>query len=53
VACIQLPYYDITERIPLVMVAAAIAYREIARHPEPEPSTRELRRARRQALVPT
>jgi len=52
VACIQLPYYDITERIPLVMVAAAIAYREIARNPEPEPSTRELRRARRQALVP-
>jgi hypothetical protein len=53
VACIQLPYYDITERLPPVMVAAAIAYREIARHPEPEPSTRELRRARRQALVPT
>jgi polysaccharide biosynthesis protein PslJ len=52
VACIQLPYYDITERIPLVMVAAAIAYREIARNPEPEPSTRELRRARLQALVP-
>jgi polysaccharide biosynthesis protein PslJ len=52
VACIQLPYYDVTERIPLIMVAAAIAYREIARHPEPEPSTRDIRRARRQALVP-
>src|SRR4029079_16755400 len=52
VACIQLPYYDTPERIPLVMVAAAIAYREIARNPEPEPSTRELRRGRPPALVP-
>jgi polysaccharide biosynthesis protein PslJ len=52
VACIQLPYYDVTERIPLIMVAAAIAYREIARVPEPAPSTAERRRAGRQVLVP-
>jgi hypothetical protein len=34
------------------MVAAAIAYREIARVHEPEPSTRERRLAQRQVLVP-
>ena len=45
IACIQTPYYEITERLPLVMVAAAIAYREIAREPRPAP-------ARRRAAVP-
>ncbi|MGN6378988.1 MAG: O-antigen ligase family protein [Gaiellales bacterium] len=35
IALIQTPYYELTERLPLVMVAAAIAYREILREPRP------------------
>jgi len=31
IACVQTPYYELTERLPIVMVAAAIAYREILR----------------------
>jgi hypothetical protein len=31
IACIQAPYYELTERLPLIMVAAAIVYREIAK----------------------
>jgi polysaccharide biosynthesis protein PslJ len=34
VACLQTPYYELTERLPIVMVAAAIAYREILRPPK-------------------
>jgi hypothetical protein len=37
IACVQLPYYEITERLPIILVAAAIAYREIMREREPEP----------------
>ena len=33
IACVQTPYYELTERLPIVMVAAAIAYREIVREP--------------------
>jgi hypothetical protein len=29
IACIQLPFYEITERLPIVFLAFAIVYREI------------------------
>ena len=55
IALIQVPYYEITERLPLMLVAAAITYRAMMREPEPEPEPvqrRRLRPARRKALVP-
>ncbi len=55
VALIQVPYYDVTERLPFMLVAAAIAYREMMRVPEPELQPAIERTAaepRRQALVP-
>ena len=52
VACIQLPYYDVTERIPLIMVAAAIAYREIARVPSRSPRRGSCGRRGGRRLVP-
>jgi hypothetical protein len=30
VACLQAPYYELTERMPLIMVFAALLYRDIA-----------------------
>jgi hypothetical protein len=55
VALIQVPYYDITERLPIMLVAAAIAYREMMRAPAPEALPATARRAaipRRRALAP-
>ncbi len=55
VALIQVPYYDITERLPFMLVAAAIAYREMMRAPEPErhPATEHAAAdPRRPVLVP-
>jgi hypothetical protein len=49
------PYYEITERLPIMLVAAAIAYRAMMREPEEDPEPvekRRLRPARRRALVP-
>jgi hypothetical protein len=55
IALIQVPYYEITERLPIMLVAAAIAYRAMMREPEEdlEPvEKRRLRPARARALVP-
>jgi polysaccharide biosynthesis protein PslJ len=55
IALIQVPYYEITERLPLMLVAAAITYRAMMREPEADPEPvekRRLRPARRKALVP-
>jgi hypothetical protein len=55
IALIQVPYYEITERLPIMLVAAAIAYRAMMREPEEDPEPvekRRLRPARRRALVP-
>jgi len=57
IALIQVPYYEITERLPIMLVAAAIAYRVMMRGPEtdtePEPvPTRPIDPALRRALVP-
>jgi hypothetical protein len=38
VGCVQTPYYEVTERLPIMIVAAALLYREIDRGPEPEPA---------------
>jgi hypothetical protein len=46
IACVQFPYYDVTERIPIIMVAAAIAYREISRSDTPPVVPRRARRVR-------
>jgi polysaccharide biosynthesis protein PslJ len=42
IACVQTPYYEITERLPLVMVAAALVYREIVREPRAPARRRRL-----------
>jgi len=54
IALIQAPYYDLTERLPFMLVAAAIAYREMMRAPEPvpEPVPERTAAAPRRALVP-
>jgi hypothetical protein len=57
IALIQVPYYEITERLPIMLVAAAIAYRVMMRGPETEtepepPPERPIQPARRRALVP-
>ena len=57
IALIQVPYYEITERLPIMLVAAAIAYRVMMRGPETESEPeatpkRPTRPARRRALVP-
>jgi hypothetical protein len=39
VALLQVPYYDVTERLPIMLVAAAIAYREMMTAPVQEPET--------------
>ncbi len=55
IALIQVPYYEITERLPIMLVAAAIAYRAMMRGPEPEPEPvpeLPMQPARRRALVP-
>jgi hypothetical protein len=54
---IQVPYYEITERLPIMLVAAAIAYRVMMRGPEtdtePQPApNRPIDPALRRALVP-
>ncbi len=46
IGCIQLPYYEITERLPLLMVAAAIVYREIAKDGTPRLGVRRRKAAR-------
>jgi hypothetical protein len=53
IACIQAPYYELTERLPFVMVAAAIAYREITREPRPAVARRRLPVAFRRRAVAT
>jgi hypothetical protein len=57
IALIQVPYYEITERLPLMLVAAAIAYRVMMRGPETETESepapeRPIQPTRRKALVP-
>jgi polysaccharide biosynthesis protein PslJ len=55
VALIQVPYYDVTERLPIMLVAAAIAYRAMMTQPVPErePAGDPAPAARRRpALVP-
>jgi hypothetical protein len=57
IALIQVPYYEITERLPIMLVAAAIAYRVMMRGPEtdtePQPApNRPIDPALRRALVP-
>jgi polysaccharide biosynthesis protein PslJ len=55
VALMQVPYYDITERLPIMLVAAAIVYREMMRAPAPEPEPaceQPAAMPRRQGLVP-
>jgi hypothetical protein len=49
IALIQSPYYELTERIPIIMVAAAICYRAIADDELPKPRLRRpVRRAARE-----
>jgi hypothetical protein len=52
IACIQTPYYEITERLPIVMVAAAIAYREIAKDGVPVARRRRAPAAEARRRVP-
>jgi hypothetical protein len=55
VALIQVPYYDITERLPFMLVAAAIAYRAMMSEPveEGQPANEGAASGpRRRALVP-
>jgi hypothetical protein len=55
VAMLQVPYYDVTERLPIMLVAAAITYRAMMTAPveAPEPVGEALpARPRRRALVP-
>jgi len=57
IALIQVPYYEITERLPIMLVAAAIAYRVMMRGPETETESepapeRPIQPTRRKALVP-
>jgi hypothetical protein len=57
IALIQVPYYEITERLPIMLVAAAIAYRVMMRGAETETESepapeRPVKPARRRALVP-
>ncbi len=55
VALIQVPYYDITERLPFMLVAAAIAYRAMMSEPveEGQPAKEGAPPGpRRRALVP-
>ncbi len=49
IALVQAPYYEMTERIPIIMLAAVVAYRAIADDElPPRPRLRRLRRARRE-----
>ncbi len=44
IACIQAPYYELTERMPIILTAAALLYRRIAQADAPVPApARELR----------
>ena len=43
-----MPYYEITERLPIMLVAAAIAYRAMMRGPERRSPNRSAGRARSQ-----
>jgi hypothetical protein len=52
IALIQAPYYDLTERLPFMLVAAAIVYRDMMRAPAPEPVPERRPVASRPALVP-
>ena len=52
VACVQAPYYELTERMPIMFAAAALLTRRIAQH-EVTPDRPRRRLARRPAPAPT
>jgi hypothetical protein len=46
VACVQAPYYELTERMPLILTFAALLYRDIAMQSEMRHLTRTRGRLR-------
>lgn len=51
VACVQAPYYELTERLPIMFAAAALLYRRIAQY-EATPDRVPRRRVRRKPATP-